>query len=377
MAGKLDVATTSAEVTIKKESIVGSGAYGVVYLAKWNELTCAAKIIHDNLSTFHVPGKPSVATQFEEECTKIKEFRHPNIVQFLGTIRDPDNMFPVLLMELMEKSLTALLEETTEPLTYCRQISICHNVSLAITYLHSAGFIHRDISSNNVLMKGDTAKLTDLGVSVLINSCAPSRQTTCPGTEVYMPPDSVKERPNYTEKIDCFSFGVLGVQILTRRFPQPGERYSAVTILQEASNGTPMELLRVVPEVERRKSHLDLISPTHPLFELLRKCLKDKEPDRPSAVEICRYVAHLRDIEEYEVKQRSRSSSTSSNATGAEATAPKANPTVSLLESSMESRQSRVEQLLSDNEQLRETISGLEREKAALSLFQVQQVCTL
>lgn len=229
-------------------------------------------------------------------------------------------------MELMDKNLTTLLNEATGPLPYSKQLSICHDVSLAITYLHSAGFIHRDISSNNVLMKGDTAKLADLGVSVLINSCAPSRLDICPGTKAYMPPDSVGERPHYTEKIDCFSFGVLGIQILTCKFPEPSG----------AVNGIPLEFV-LVPEVEKRRNHLDLISPIHPLLELLRKCLKDKEPDRPAAIEICRYVARLREIERYEAEQRSRSSSMSSGATGAEAVVPKADLAMRQFELSVES----------------------------------------
>ena len=45
-----------------------------------------------------------------------------------------------------------------------------------------------------------------------------------PGTDVYMPPEAVKDKPVYTEKIDCFSFGVVAVQIVTRQFPKPGDR---------------------------------------------------------------------------------------------------------------------------------------------------------
>ena len=39
--------------------------------------------------------------------------------------------------------------------------------------------------------------------------------TLCPGTDVYMPPEAVQDEPVYTEKIDCFSLGVLIIQILT------------------------------------------------------------------------------------------------------------------------------------------------------------------
>ena len=47
-----------------------------------------------------------------------------------------------------------------------------------------------------------------------------------------MPPEAVQDKPVYTEKIDCFSFGVIGfaVQIMTRLFPQPGDRRKEVQV---------------------------------------------------------------------------------------------------------------------------------------------------
>ena len=304
-----DSILASRNVSIHKDKALGRGSYGVVYLAHWNEVTCAAKVIHETLFVFNIPGRPNMAEQLEKECEIIKNFRHPNIVQFLDIIQDPDTMFPVLLMELMEKSLTSLLEEdTSQPLPYHTQISICHDVSLGVTYLHSMGFIHRDISSNNILMKGQVAKLTDLGVSVLMNSDRSSRLSRCPGTEVYMPPDSIGESPEYTCKIDCFSFGVLGLQILTRLFPKPSLRYSRVV--------TPVQdppMMRVVPEIERRKEHLDKINKSHPLLELLYKCLRDVESERPSAQDICRFVARLVEIEKYEAKQRKSQASSAAS----------------------------------------------------------------
>ena len=52
--------------------------------------------------------------------------------------------------------------------------------------------------------------------------------TTCPGTDVYMPPEAVRDMLVYTEKIDCFLFGVIAVQIVTRQFPKPGDRQKEI-----------------------------------------------------------------------------------------------------------------------------------------------------
>ena len=363
------VMATNVSIHKDKDSMLGKGAYGIVYLARWNELACAAKVIHEALFVFDIPGKQNMASELEKECEIIKKFRHPNIVQFLDMIRDPDTMLPVLLMELMERSLTSLLEEDTgQPLPYYTQISICHDVSLGVTYLHSMGFIHRDISSNNILMKGEVAKLTDLGVSILMNSDRSSRFAICPGTQAYMPPDSIGESPEYTCKIDCFSFGVLGVQILTRLFPEPSQRYSRP--VQDPPSSSLM--VRVVPEIERRKEHLDMIDKNHPLLELLYKCLKDEETERPSAQDICQFVARLVDIERYEEKQRKSQSSNAASkaatcanskaATGTDLKLEKATQDITELQKMLEICNSKIAELEIDNQLKTQQVSHLEQE---------------
>ena len=71
------------------------------------------------------------------------------------------------------------------------------------------------------------AKVTDFGMARLYDSLNCEARThltltVCPGTDVFMPPEAVKVVPIYTERIDCFSFGVIIIQLLTRQFPKPG-----------------------------------------------------------------------------------------------------------------------------------------------------------
>ena len=96
--------------------------------------------------------------------------RHPNIVQYLGMFRETDTQLPVLLMKLpvMDDSLTHFLESSTQQIPYHIQVSICHDVTLALSFLHSNNIGHRDLSSNNVLLIGSIrAKVTDFGMASL------------------------------------------------------------------------------------------------------------------------------------------------------------------------------------------------------------------
>ena len=222
-------------ITLYKEQTLGIGSYGAVCKAKCDDLLCAAKIIHPTL--FNPTALHQVAPhreyrlpikRFQLECEFLSTVRHPNIVQYLGTHQDPDTGLPILLMELMDDSLTHFLESSTLPIPYHIQVNICHDITLALSFLHSNDIVHRDLSSNNVLLIGNIiAKLTDFGMARLgdLNPHATRfTNTMCPGTDVYTPPEAVQDKPVYTEKIDCFSFGVIIVQTLTREFPKPGDR---------------------------------------------------------------------------------------------------------------------------------------------------------
>ena len=223
--------------------------------------------------------------------------RHPNIVQYLCVTRDPESRLPVLLMELLDESLTKMLKRSQQSLAYCIQVDICHDIALAVAFLHSNDIIHRDLSSNNVLIiAGRRAKVTDFGMSRLAGA-APSTTplTTCPGTLVYMPPEALREPPRYTKKLDCFSEGVIMIQVCTQLWPEPGPR---TQIIQDSRSLTGiMEM--PVPETHRRKNHIDLIDPNYALLPIAIDCLQFHEKDRPSSEELCQRLAGLKEDSEY------------------------------------------------------------------------------
>jgi serine/threonine protein kinase len=189
-------------------------------------------------------------------------------------------------MELMDESLTRFLKRLTGALPYHSQLNICHDVALALAYLHSNDIIHRDLSSNNVLLigEGSRAKVTDFGMSKLMDMITPLTQV--PGTPAYMPPEALIKPPHYSSKLDCFSHGVLTVQTITRNYPNP-------EYLKDCHYSTGQTLTQY-SETERRKRDIDLIGPFHPLLPIALHCLKDRDTERPSADELCGRLASLK-----------------------------------------------------------------------------------
>ena len=292
-------------IKLYKSESLGSGSYGGVCRAKCDGLPCAAKIMHPTLFDLRDPGTASYLERFEGECRLLSLARHPNVVQYLATYRDPDTRLPVLLMELCDESLCRFLERSPGPLSYHIELNISHDIALALVYLHSNGLIHRDLTANNVLMiAGVRAKVTDFGMSKLARvNPRVTPMTLCPGNLQYMSPEALEEPPSYTEKLDIFSFGVLLVQIMTRQFPDAGPRFQVVNDPRYPDGNFRI----VVPETQRRSAHLKLIIGTHPLKAMALNCLKGKERERPSAQQLSNSLSELKGTPQYAAsKQQSQ-----------------------------------------------------------------------
>ena len=282
-------------VRLMRDAPIGTGAYGQVFRATLDELPCAAKLLHAILLD---PERPRNRTLFEQECRFLSEIRHPNIVQYLGVAEDEVSGLPILLMELMDDSLTHFLEQSDEPLAYHVQVNIGHDIALAVAFLHLNHIVHRDLSSSNVLLigAGSRAKVTDFGMSTLTElNPRMTGLTKCPGNPAYMSPEALLDPPVYTEKLDCFQVGVLMLQIMTRKYPVPGRAMNRVRDTRYPTGWANIP----VPELQRRHNHLSLVAETHPMLPLAKDCLKDMDTERPSAQQICRRLSALKEAPQY------------------------------------------------------------------------------
>ena len=294
-----------SEVEIYREERLGSGAYGVVCRAKCDQLPCAAKLLHP---TFSISGNWAV-DKFMQECSFLASLKHPHIVQFLGVHTDPSTGQVALILELMDENLTNLLDRHVsmdQLIPFHLLINISHDVTLALQYLHSNAIIHRDLSSNNVLLLGECrAKLTDFGMSKLttLNSTTPlSSLTQVPGCPVYMPPEAWIYPPVYSEKLDIFSFGVLLLQMITRNQPNPGPMESLIS-----DERSPTGFMKLpVSEIERRSEDIASVKSDHPLKDTILECLIDKPEQRPTAKDLCQKIESLKNTSQYKESSKQK-----------------------------------------------------------------------
>ena len=85
------------------------------------------------------------------------------------------------------------------------------------------------------------------------------------------------------------------VQIITRKFPDPGPAINRVRDTRSPTGWVNMPVL----EITRRDNHLRLVTTTHPVFSLAVDCLKDTDTERPSAQQICHRLSALKETPQY------------------------------------------------------------------------------
>ena len=270
-----------------QDTQLGSGSFGEVWKGTRSGSPCAVKVLH-GVSLF-LPLHGSVTSErqkrFESECKFLEQLKHRNIVRYLQRYIHPGSGTTMLAMELMDENLSTFLTRQRrthgERLGKCIQMKLSKDVAQALDYLQSIPVVHRDLSSNNILLSTQTvncqsicAKVSDFGISRLIDNerFDKTLSTLAPGTKGYMPPESWISNSKYNEKFDIFSYGVLVVQIITTLPPSPSYRID--------------NSKKVVPEVKRREDHLFQMR-GHQVQGLVSHCLRDNKDERPAASNIC------------------------------------------------------------------------------------------
>ena len=274
---------TGVRVTDRK---LGHGSYATVLELEYMGLKCAGKKIHELL--LEQGDTCYTVRRFEEECHLLSQVHHPNIVQFLGVYFQQGVQAPILVMEFLPTNLSSCIDQygiLPREISY----SILHDVALGLCYLHrqTSPIIHRDLSSNNVLLNPNmTAKISDLGVARILNltPLQVSHMTQTPGTPTYMPPEVMLANPKYDTSVDEFSYGILMIHIFSGKWPEP----------QLGPNRTePDGSIIPVSEAERRKVFLQAIGNDHPLMELILKCIYNHPQARAHASEIAKRLSEM------------------------------------------------------------------------------------
>ena len=284
------------EDVIPENKELERGAYGKVFTVNYLGTPCAAKEIHSLLLDGVAPEeKKAIEDGFIRECYRSSLIRHPNIVQFMGVYYNckEQSDLPIMVMELMDTGLTSFIAKNQSKIAVKMKLSILHDVSLGLSYLHGRrpAVIHRDLSSNNVLLTSHlVAKISDLGMAKMIRADSKqtkSRLTTAPGTLHFMPPEALEEDdPVYGTPVDVFSFAGITLHLFSEEWPTPSgpKRRDPVT-----------KKLVALSEAQRRQQYLDTMTvEAAVLKEMVMRCLDDDPDQRPPIQEVSKMIKSLK-----------------------------------------------------------------------------------
>ncbi|XP_047071401.1 cysteine-rich receptor-like protein kinase 44 [Lolium rigidum] len=213
---------------------LGEGGFGAVYkgiLADGQEIA-VKKLLGTAGHGLH---------QLHNEVLLLAELQHKNLVRLQGFYSHRQDT--LLVYEYIENgSLDNYLSDNREghTLTWEQRYNIILGIAKGILYLHedsSMRIIHRDLKPNNILLgEGMEPKIADFGLARLLGEGHTHTKTSgAAGTLGYMAPEYVNHG-RVSPKIDIFSYGVLVLQIITRRRECWSDDSNTVNLLTEVWN---------------------------------------------------------------------------------------------------------------------------------------------
>lgn len=245
---------------------VGQGAYGEVYRAWDTRLNreVALKLLRPGLA-----DGEARSTAVIQEGRLLARLRHPNIATVYGAewIEDRAGLW----MEFIRGRTLAQALEERGAFSAAETIRVGLEICRAVTAVHGAGLVHRDIKAQNVMLADDgRVVLMDFGSGSRLLDDSGNRLA---GTPLYLPPELLcGGEPSV--RSDIYSIGVLLYHLLTRSYPLQGADVDDLRLahrrgdridLRTARRDVPRKLAYVVqraiePEPDRRYASVDAMA---------------------------------------------------------------------------------------------------------------------
>ena len=253
---------------------IGAGGMGEVWKARDTRLgrSVAIKCSQEKFSE-----------RFEREARAVAALNHPNICQLydLGTLPEGGGY---LVMEYIDGSPIAPADSPRKLLDLATQIAD------GMAAAHAAGFIHRDLKPDNVLVTGPQTpspgrvKILDFGLAKRTGAVAPSDATqtinaaTNPGTVLgtvsYMSPEQARGE-EVDARSDQFAFGLIVYEMAARKraFVRASAAETMTAIIREEPEPLPPDVpapLRWVVERCLAKDPAERYDSTRDLYRELK-----------------------------------------------------------------------------------------------------------
>jgi serine/threonine protein kinase len=254
------------------EAVIGVGGLGSVYRATHTKLQrqVAVKLMHESLGE-----SPVQRGRFAREAKALAALQHPNIVAVLdyGVAQTQ----PYLVMELLEgETLSQRLQRG--PLPVERALHIAQQLLEALSFMHRARLLHRDVKPSNVFLQRmrdgqERVKVLDFGLAKFTTPAVSggdptlTRDGAIVGTPAYMSPEQATGEI-VDARSDVYASGVILFRMLSGRLPFEGDAIDQVR----------SHLIAPVPDLRRDAEPDHELDPA--LEALIRRAMAKRREDR-------------------------------------------------------------------------------------------------
>ncbi len=242
--------------TLRLIEPLGAGGMGAVWLADHQKLKTRVVV---KFMLGGLDSSESAKRRFEREASAAAQVKSPHVV----TMHDhgvTEEGVPYIVMEHLEgKDLGGWIRDRGA-LDALDVIAIIVQVAKALTKVHAAGLLHRDIKPDNIfLVEGEEdlfVKLLDFGIAKAhtpehgedgtLDGGTKTGQVV--GTPFYMSPEQVTAQKSIDLRSDLWSLGVVTFEALTGTRPFDGPSFGALAVkIATGSPPKPSEVRSALP----------------------------------------------------------------------------------------------------------------------------------
>ncbi|MGW0493904.1 Stk1 family PASTA domain-containing Ser/Thr kinase [Streptomyces sp. NPDC003007] len=196
---------------------IAVGGMATVYRAVDTRLdrVLALKVMHPSLAV-----DASFVERFIREAKSVARLAHPNVVQVFD--QGTDGSYVYLAMEYVAGCTLRDVLRERGALQPRAALDILEPVLAALGAAHRAGFVHRDMKPENVLIGDDgRVKVADFGLVRAVDTVTNTTGTVL-GTVSYLAPEQI-ENGTADPRVDVYACGVMLFEMLTGDKPHEGD----------------------------------------------------------------------------------------------------------------------------------------------------------
>ena len=200
---------------------LGEGGMGVVHLARDPEgRAVAVKVLHP-LGSEGVNARRRLAREVET----MRRVRSPYVAEVLDA--DVTGEFPYIVTRFVTGPTLEEMVRTRGPLSGPGLRRLGHGMAEALTAIHAAGVVHRDLKPGNVMLSDDRPIVIDFGIAQAGDATRLTQTGLVMGTPGYLAPEVIEGEPS-SPASDVHSWGSTMVFAATGHLPFGGGSYETI-----------------------------------------------------------------------------------------------------------------------------------------------------